>query len=141
MPKFIKELEILEPEELQCDVCGENLLEDPEKANIVFIENYERNHIENVYVVCKGNCDCQVKPPARSGQIDTWIDLRDFFNPLIYLRKLLALINKMQEIPGFMSDQAQKRVIDILISTYPYIARKVSDEEISRDSILANLPF
>ena len=141
MSEIIKGIEFSDANELTCDVCGKNLHEDPDSANVVMIENKDNTHLDEVYIVCKGKCDDRVKPSFRSEKTDGWFDLNELYNPYIFYRKLMAIIYRMQNSPGYFSDKAYEKLMSIISVTYQYIARKATEEEKHRDEVLQQFPF
>jgi len=80
---------------------------------------------------CKGNCDDILESLTRAklGQaLDGWIDISDFCIPLVFLQKLMAVINGLKRGDRW-SDGAFEKLKRLLIATYQHVARDSSPKE------------
>lgn len=129
---------------LTCTVCGKDLLieENRNSSIIVFNQNNESKLIEDIYCVCKGKCDRYMTHQARiKGCVTAWDELSDFFIPTIYLKKYMALINKLYYGKGeHFSEKALTEYKSIIIAISQYVLRHQSDSEFKRALDLNQLP-
>jgi len=63
----------------------------------------------------QGECDREMGRRINGrGLSDAWDDLRDYCNPLIYLRRLTGYLNHMRQHPEDFSDEAHEAYLRIL---------------------------
>lgn len=72
---------------------------------------------------------------------DGWDDIDDLLLPTIWIKKLMAFMNELYESRNKISEDYFDDVKIMLIDTFPYIAREMSDEEQERVSRLLELEF
>lgn len=129
--------------DLNCDYCGKNLLE-PKKSGIVAIwevlneyrKDEDINEVVDIYCCCKGNCDAMLKNKfyAKFEQhaIDGWEDIPDICIPTIYLKWLNSIFHELHARAKY-SEDAFKKMKNIMLAVFPYISRELTDKE--RESI------
>jgi hypothetical protein len=119
-------------EELNCKHCGADVLQDINNSIVVI--HQEGNTVTHVFPCCKGACDDAL------GSLSGWKELKDFTNPYLYLKHVMAVLNNMHEGMEF-TDEAFEGYKQVLIKTAPYVFRDMGDDEMG-DAALSNiLPF
>jgi hypothetical protein len=131
---------------LRCDDCGEDLLRPKPRGIIVMLDRVRRDFdkdpevIEDIYWCCKGQCDRSLKAIHRTANvIDRWEEISDIMIPLMYVRWIVAPMNKMKRGVTF-SDDAFERYKQFILSLYPYIVRTTTEQERERIQSLMMIP-
>jgi hypothetical protein len=112
------------PAELICEVCGKDLFKEPEDSLIIFYK--KNNTYTKVYSSCKGECDRKLRDINEMNS--SWLDLTDFMNPFSYLKKVMGLINNLNNGIKY-EDAAIESYKHILIVTYQYVIRQYTEDE------------
>lgn len=117
---------------LLCEHCGANLLDGNHHGNYVFVKRPRETQIAKVYFVCKEH-DLEMKLSyEQQGYIDAgWEDIDDILNPIIWLTKVMAFINGIQRERD-MSEEAFESYKQMLLTTFPYICRQLTQDERDR---------
>lgn len=126
--------------ELPCSVCGKDALKGSLdggfNANLLFAMD-EENVTREVHVACKGTCDpvLEERLYRAHGYTTAWEDITDLCNPLIYLRRLFAILNNVRENPEAFSDGAFEKVKQVFTALSQRTLRPPlpSDEQRYRD--------
>lgn len=127
------------PLELKCDYCGKNLLLNNEHGNFVLLKEKElktddyQKQSKDMYFACSGECDkfLEKRYQAKGLYFDGWESIDDLCIPTIWLMKLMAFVNGIQKEQD-MSDTAFEKMKRLFITTYPYVARHLTNEEEER---------
>ena len=139
-------------EPLVCDCCGKDLFQDIHKHQygsiICFVEkesNLEKDdytqHIVDVFLACKGNCDMKLGQVYRKAQcITTWEDIGDLIIPTRYLSWYMAIINSVYYGKTTYDQKAFEKIKNILITLSQLVLRHQSQDDIQRLESLAELP-
>lgn len=122
--------------DLPCEVCGKDALraslDGGYHANVLFAQD-DNGVVQRVLIACKGTCDPGLEDRLfkKHGWITSWEDVSDLCNPLIYLRRLFAVTNRVREKPGEFSDEAFEEVKQVFsaIAQRTLRAPLPSDEE------------
>ena len=127
---FVKMVKLFNDQKsLRCTHCEKDLFESPGKSIIVFIEGVGTKEIIDIYPCCKGECDEVLRRNRQQdGYIDGWKDLTDYMNPVLYLKQVMAIINKMHGGTK-LADNAIEEYKNILLSVAPYVMREPTDKE------------
>lgn len=120
-----------------CSVCGKDLLQDMDNAVVIFTRNTD-DKIESVYSCCRNPCD--LKCQSMIGKETEWVDLKDYANPQIYFRKIIAIMNAMNRKKLFENEEVFEAYKNILISMYPYVSRDIDREEKMKANIDGSMP-
>jgi hypothetical protein len=128
-------------EELVCEVCGKNLMDNIDMSLINIIQNVETRKIVAMKPCCKGKCDEIIRYSTQKGEVSVWKDMRDFSNPYLYIRHIIAVMESMYDGKGFENREAFDEYKKIVLSMYPFITRNSSKIEDRRAIIDAALPF
>ena len=128
-------------EELVCEVCGKNLMDNIDMSLINIIQNVETSKIVAMKPCCKGKCDEIIRYSAQNGEVSVWKDLKDFSNPYLYIRHVMAVMNSMYHGKGFENRVVFEEYKKIVLKMYPYITRNSSRAEDRRSAIDDALPF
>lgn len=117
-------------EPLQCAVCHRNLLESDVPGLYVWLspEGSEELKYIGIACVCKGKCDETYFSRSKSIKDTGWLDIEDLKNPTLWLRNLMAFMNECREENNY-SDKAYKEMKMLFITTFPYIARHLTQKE------------
>jgi hypothetical protein len=136
-------------EPLECKSCGKDLLLDMfkagHKANLVRVESVgedsSKNYVEDIYCVCKGECDNILQRRYREiGFMTSWTDLADLIIPIEYLRYLMATMNRLRAGIDIYKDAAFEKEKLILITLAQKVLRYVTEKEWNRVKILSTIP-
>ena len=120
-----------------CDCCGQNLLSGDMDNAIYVLLRKDSDSIEDMdmttvdmYFACKGKCDTKLRTQYLSrGYIDNgWDDLRDLTIPTVWLSKLMAFLNGIQQNHD-MQEPAFSKIKQMFLRTYPYVARNLTTAE------------
>lgn len=136
----MKKSNVYESEPLMCDVCGKDLFKDPGMSIIVFIEDMDRNAINDIKFCCKGNCDRKLKASIKKGELDGWKELSEFINPYLYLKNIMAVLNRTHE-GLIIEDLAYEKYKDLILNCYPYICRNLEPNELRAAENAEMFPF
>jgi hypothetical protein len=137
-----------EPEKLECEVCGTDLLGPSPSGIFVLWENAESDleqgdELVDAHWCCKGRCDRVLEQRMRSKHgsnvVDGWEDIPDLCVPLIFLRRLMAFLNGFQNGDRW-SPEAFQKLKKMLIAVYQHVARDASPEEQERIKRLLEMP-
>lgn len=140
---------LIDVETLACENCGKDLLTKDliGRSIVVVISTYNngrardfKERIEALYCCCKGECDRILKNRyLRSGLVDGWEDLKDLAIPTVYIRWMMASLNKLRA--GVTYDQtAFDKEKKMLIALFSRVARSLTSEERERIKTLISLP-
>ena len=135
--------------EIVCEYCGKNLLE-PKKSGIVVIwetvhdqrKDININEIVDIYCSCKGHCDDVLNQRYRlkyQNVIDRWKHIPDICIPTIYLKWMNSIIHELQG-KSVYSEKAFEKIKNIMNAIFPYISRKLTEEEKERVKSLTGIP-
>lgn len=134
-------------EPLVCERCGKNLFLDTEHGNYVCLQlpqwDHEGNEIDTdkrikkIYFCCK-DCDrILLKQYEKKGLWDAgWYDIDDLLIPTIWIKKVMAFFNTIQEGEG-LDKEAFESMKHMLLATFPYISRHLTEEEKRRVASLS----
>lgn len=120
---------------LECEICQKDILREsvrnPGCANILFANKKgEHDKVESIHVVCKGECDKALQASLYSaGLITAWRDLRDFTNPILYLKHMIGYMNNIFSGPTQFTPKAHEKMKDIYISFSQRTLREISHED------------
>ncbi|EKE03724.1 MAG: putative lysogenic conversion protein (Hypothetical protein) [uncultured bacterium] len=119
---------------LNCEHCGKDLLKDNAiySGIIVYMENYETNTIENIYVCCKGNCDRLLINKYKKTLIDKWEDLGDLSIPAFYIKNINTLLKIAKGLDNKITEEALEQAITIFLALSQKICRKTTQKEFDR---------
>lgn len=150
-PKSFKKYQIEHPEPatifsnqepLVCERCGKNLFLETEHGNYVCLQSPpfddDGNYIEGegkikkIYFCCK-QCDRYLSEKYRKeGFWDAgWYDIDDLLIPTIWIKKLMAFLNTIQEGDGLDKD-AFENMKHMFLVTFPHISRHLTEKEKKR---------
>lgn len=136
-------------EPLVCERCGKNLFLETEHGNYVCLQsqpsddegNYIKDNekIKKIYFCCK-QCDRYLLTKYRKdGFCDAgWYDIDDLLIPTIWIQKLMAFLNTIQEGDGLDKD-AFESMKHMFLATFPYISRHLTEKEKKRLISLSKL--
>lgn len=125
--------------QLVCENCSKDLFDDPELSIIVFLRDYNGKFVD-IYTCCKGTCDEKLLKERRlPSYIDSWNDIYEFLNPLLYLKNTMAFINHLEKGTIF-SENAFQTYKNVLISCAPYVMRDLNTKERKRAKDILDLP-
>lgn len=134
-----------ETPELSCLYCGKSLLH-PEPSGIVVIWTTSHNNTddkertEHVYWCCKGQCDETLNRKYDKDDLtDGWEDIPDLIIPLTYIRWIIVTFNEFHEGMTY-SDEAFKRLKELLVNLFPLVSRDMTTEEKERIRRLSMVP-
>jgi hypothetical protein len=120
-------------EELNCKHCGIDTLQDVGNSIVVIHET--GNLVDQVFVCCKGECDDAL------GGLPGWKDLKDFTNPYLYLKHVMAVFNNIHEDGMEFTSESLEGYKSVLLKTAPYVFRDMSDKEIDSAAMSNAFPF
>jgi hypothetical protein len=130
---------------LACRVCGKDLLLElfvkPQCG--IIVHSYVRNasgvqNFEEVYVVCKGDCDKTERQRQQAQRrLTGWADLDDMVMPIENLRYVFATMNLLRAGHITYTDEAFEQEKQILIAVAQRVLRSTTEEERERFQQLA----
>lgn len=139
LPEGYRKLRPISPlgkeyEPLLCEVCGADTLvgsiNRQRPANLIFACEGSSLKRQAIHVACKGECDQEVVRKVNGrGLSDAWDDLRDYCNPLIYLRRLTGFVNHTREHPEHFSDEAHEAYLRIFLFVAQRTLRQPNEED------------
>lgn len=71
--------------------------------------------------------------------IDGWEDITDIMIPTVYIKWVMAVLNKQREGATY-SDEAFDALKHFLLVLFPYVSRHLSDKEKKQIRSLAQIP-
>ena len=118
---------------LECEVCGKDLLKTSvtqrKRGAILFAQDGD-GVTQSVYFVCKGECDQRVTARInRLNLIEGWDDIDDYFNPLIFFRRVTGYLNEMRKRPTAYSEAAHGKMIELYLAASQRTLRQMSQED------------
>ncbi|MBQ8662329.1 MAG: hypothetical protein IJ471_00565 [Eubacterium sp.] len=114
---------------IKCSVCGKDLMLDPEMSLINIVQNMDTQKIISVKPCCKGRCDDIIQRSVKAREVSGWKDLTDFLNPYLYIKHIASVFNSTYTGAGFENQEAFEDYKKLILSTYPYVARDITEEE------------
>ncbi len=133
--------------ELKCEICGCDWVKEialrPEMGIVLQtlpMNKDDNKEIEDVFVVCKGNCDRQLeKALQKKGFITQWEDIGDLCNPLGFLKNCLTYMNILYSGRYKYSEKAHEKQKEVFIAVAQKVLREITDEEKKRVAKLSML--
>lgn len=134
-----------EESEIICDYCGKNLLLESEHGNYVLLKEYVEDvgyskEYKDMYFACCGKCDRVLKKSFQAkGLFDFgWEYIDELCNPTIWIMRFMAFVNGLQKEHD-LNEVAFEKMKHLFITTYPYVARHLTQKEENRiKTLLAN---
>ena len=129
-------------EPLVCEWCGKNLFLETVHGNYVCLQSPPFDDdgkyiegdgtIKKIYFCCK-QCDRYLSEKYRKeGLWDAgWYDIDDLLIPTIWIKKLMAFLNTIQEGDGLDKD-AFESMKHMFLATFPHISRHLTEKEKKR---------
>lgn len=130
--------------QLHCEVCKKELLhsEQIKESIVVFYYEYNSENLNKNYIkistCCKGLCDRQLR--EQMNMLSGWEDLSDFKSPLIYLRKVIGLVNSLHDPNNHYTENAINSLKTILIQLFPFVSRELNQQDRELINDLYNIP-
>ena len=118
---------------LECAVCHRNLLESDVPGMYAWLSkrSSDKREYTGIVCVCKGECDEEYFSQNRSIQDVGWEDIEDLKTPTLWLERLKEFMDECREENNY-SDEAYKEMKMLFITTFPYIARHLTQKEKER---------
>lgn len=130
---------------IYCSVCGKDLSKEPGRANVNI---HTRSNVNSgkqvllyIHTACKGKCTQIDDADAEKMGSDTlhlWFSLSDFFNPVLYLKKMFFFMERLNDGMVFEDTNELKNLKRLFVQTAPYVMRDV-DEEDKKGWIMDNI--
>ena len=119
---------------IKCDICGKNLFEVPRKSIYVLVVG-EKDKIIDVKYLTKGECDMVSSQQIRkNGNVDYWGEFSDLLSPNTWMSELVGFIKDVNQ--GKYTENAFKKMLNLFMQTYAYVARQPSAQEQARYNTL-----
>lgn len=142
LPKSHTELRPIHPlfgtyEPLKCEVCQQDLLKLSlqRRFGSVIIFGSRGDTIQDIHFACKGECDRKITSRLTNADMpNTWDDLEDYCNPLIFLRRITGYIAEMRNNPASYSDRAHEKMVSLYLAVSQLTLRQASQEDRDRFS-------
>ncbi|MGO4405192.1 hypothetical protein AB4Z10_13140 [Bosea sp. RAF48] len=117
---------------LECEVCKRDLLKTsmtrPRQGAILFAQH--EDVVRSVHFVCKGECDQRTTRRLNQQKlVEGWDDIDDYFNPLIFFRRVTGYLNEMRKNPQRYSDAAHEKMIELYLAASQRTLRQMSEED------------
>lgn len=123
---------------LHCEICGKDTLQ----ASLVYsygsilvchVPRDNLDHVEHIYMVCKGECDHRLQQQIRAkGGVTKWEDLGDLTNPATFLRNMIVYMNQLRGGVLTYSDEAHEKMKEIYIASAQRTLREATDQDYER---------
>lgn len=131
---------------IKCEYCEKDLLESKSGIYVLIREmkDYEEetpanlNKCTELYFSCKGEHDDIIENrycKKHNSYGAEWEDISDLIIPTIWLTRLMAFLNRIQEDQDF-DENAFNKMKYMFIKSFPYVARELTTNEQERVSIL-----
>lgn len=135
-------------EPLTCEVCGIDLLkvdrsDDNNHGIIGFVMHREHEIYRYIdcYAACVGKCDRKmVAVYASLGYFTAWDALNDLLIPTLYLRRYMAILNRLVDNNLEFEPEAFRKYKQMLIAISQYVFRHQSEKEIVRIKKIIEIP-
>lgn len=116
--------------QLKCGICEKNLLEDIGMSLFAIVKDSTGNVID-AYFACKGEHDqaYQIKY-QEEGYITNWYEFSDFTNPMTWISNVRDIMYLLKE--ENISSEAFKKILKLVVGTFPYVCRDMSESEVCR---------
>ena len=120
-------------EPLQCAVCRRNLLESDVPGLYAWLSQKGSEELKytGIACVCKGKCDKTFFSRNKSVEDAGCLDIEELKNPTLWLRNLMSFMNECRNENNY-SDKAYEEMKMLFITTFPYIARHLTQKEQER---------
>lgn len=138
-------------EPLHCEICGKDLLlelyQKDYGAIIVFDvvndKTFTKQHIHNVFWVCKRDCDYALRERIRlnPNHADLWEDISDLDIPLQFLTWMFAILNSIRSGMTTYEDEAFTQLKRFIGAMSQRVFRETTDLERKRVAKLREIPF
>lgn len=133
---------------LNCEVCNKDILKQMFRndygANLIFaykIGDFSQKTV-SIHAVCKIKCDRILSYKLKEKKLSTgWKDLNDLTNPLLFQRFNFNTMNLLKDDNSTYSDEAFKKLKQIIISISQKTLRAVTEKERNRATEVMQLPF
>lgn len=97
--------------------------------------------IKDYYTCCGGECDRLLQAESiADGYVSAWSELRDYFNPTLFLKAVMGFYNELQDPDVQYTKEAFENQKEIIIRAFPYVARNLTKSETERVSDLGMVP-
>ena len=119
---------------IRCEICGKDLLEDGNHGMYICATNkhddLDSGHekIQDIYFVCKRQCDDSIKRKYPQYDLSKWDDIYEMKNPIVWLAKLKVFIDDMFMYKDLSKDAFEK-MKQMFICSYPYVVHRLTSEE------------
>ena len=149
-PKSFKEYLIENPtpsdvfsklETIECEYCHKNLLLDTAHGNFILLRRMQgvddkgfplfEDKYSKLVFACKEHDRNVSEKYRKEGFIDEWEDIDDLCNPYLWICKVMAFVNGIQHEKD-MTEEAFGQFKQLLLRTYPYVCRHLTEKERSR---------
>jgi hypothetical protein len=131
---------------LTCDWCGRNLLDPPQGIYVVWRvwnRSAHRARVVGLHWSCKGGCDRRLSAQAldrfQGKAVSSWEDIPDLCIPIVYIKYVMAHLNRMK-MGDRWSDDAFEKFKTLLLSVYPFVIRRADQDEEARVRTVRQLP-
>lgn len=138
---------------LNCRYCGKDLLNHESISKysgiVAFVNDrcfkkendYEKEHIIDVYWACKGRCDNILQNKYRAiGGWTGWEDISDIIIPSKYLDWNISIMNRLRDGSTIYKEEAYNNLREFIVRVSQFVLRQQTDEQISRYNDLLSLP-
>lgn len=132
---------------ITCDCCGANLLQNGYEGIYCLLKEdlgddeegmpVKSRQYKHIYFACKGKCDDKLRKTfMKQGLYDCgWEDISDLTIPTIWFQKFCAFVNGIYDEQD-LTPEVFKRVKQMFVRSFPYIARHLTTKERERVSSL-----
>ena len=119
-----------ENNEIKCAICGKNLIDNINNSMVNIITKTDTNKIASVIPCCKGKCDNKITSNINTNEVSNWQEFSTFTNPYLYIKNFISAMNLIVDNKGFDNRKAFEDYRSLLINTYPYVSRDLTEKEI-----------
>lgn len=118
---------------LRCFVCQRDVLTiaNPNEYKAIIVSGMRGpDACDEAHVVCKGKCDDTVSAQIEgAGLVTAWQDVTDLYNPLLFLRFVIAYANQLHTGKKTFSEQAHGTMKDVIMAVAQRTLRDISKED------------
>ena len=126
-----------------------SLFKEDRKSLIAFAQRIDSDkgvtnidHIEDIYCACIGECDRSLQEQAQlQRRITGWRNISDLVSPIGFLHFIFAIINRLRDGRDVYTDEAYKKLKQIIMVLAQKALRFTTEEERRRVIEVLGFPF
>jgi hypothetical protein len=135
---------------IKCNLCGKDLSANRDgivcfgnkifESNDEFKEN-DKIEIIDMYWSCRGRCDSIMESEFRNrGMLTTWEEFGDLAIPMVFMRWVIAMMNRLRGGVYSYSDEAYEKYLEFTLAMAQLVVKETSQEDRQRIETLTDIP-